>query len=66
MQACVEFFTKRIVNQALTRHARKPLKGGCVHRKVIVCLPTGTRAGMPLMCGGLIRQHKVNRRKSLA
>jgi hypothetical protein len=27
VQACVEFFTKRVVNQALTRHARKPLEG---------------------------------------
>lgn len=32
VQACVEFFTKRVVNQALTRDAGKPLERRRVHR----------------------------------
>jgi hypothetical protein len=46
VQARVEFFTKCVVNQALTRHAREALKSARVHGKMIVGFPAGTRARM--------------------
>ena len=46
MQACVEFFTKRVVNQALTRDAGKPRKGARLHHEMIVRFPTGMSACM--------------------
>ena len=66
MQACVEFFTKRIINQALTRHAGKTLERGGVHRKMVVGFPTRTRAGMARVLARLIRQDKVNGGKKFA
>lgn len=66
VQACVEFFTKRVVNQALTRDAGKPFESFRVHLQVIVSFPTRARAGMTDVHAGLIRQHKVNGRETCA
>gem|GEM_PF-3612397 len=49
MQARVEFFTKRVVNQALTRYAGKVLEGRRVHSEMIVGFPTRTRTRMARM-----------------
>ena len=46
VQACVEFFTKCVVNQALTRDAGKPLEGCRLHREMIVGFSTGARASV--------------------
>jgi len=65
MQACVEFFTERLVNQALTRHAVQALERGGNHHHMIVRLTARPRSSMARVLCGLIRQDKVKRRKSL-
>ena len=66
MQACVEFFTKRVINQALTRDAGKTLESRCMHRQMVVGFPAGTLASMAGVHARLIRQHKVNGGKARA
>jgi len=49
VQARVEFFTKRVVNQALTRYAGKALERRRVQSEMIVGFPTRTRTRMARM-----------------
>jgi hypothetical protein len=65
MQARVEFFTKRLVNETLPFDPREVVESGRNHRHFIVCLAARACAGMAGMLGGVIRQHKVNWRKRL-
>ncbi len=63
MQARVEFFTKRLVNQALTRHARKPFKRGRDEAQTIMRFPARARASVASVIGGIVVQFKRNRRE---
>ena len=50
VQARVEFFTKRVVNQALTRDAGEPFESAAdTHRQLVVRFAAGARACMARM-----------------
>lgn len=65
MQARVEFFTKRIVNQALTRNAGKPVKRAGHQTKAVVGFPAWPRPGVSSMARRFILKHKLVRRELL-
>jgi hypothetical protein len=46
VQARFKFFTKQVVNQALTRDARKSGERGRHHKQPVMGFPARTRAGM--------------------
>lgn len=58
MQARVEFFTKRLVNQALTRDAGESVERGGNEAKLIVRFAPWARARMARVLGGLVLKHK--------
>ncbi len=66
MQACFEFFIKRLVNQTLTGNARLALESRRHQHDMIVCLAAWARARVSGVFGAFIRQREVNRRQSVA
>lgn len=66
MQACFEFFIKRLVNQTLTGDARLPLESRRHQHYMIVRLAAGARACVSGVLGAFIRQYEMNRRQSAA
>ena len=57
VQARVEFFTKCIVHQALTRHARKPGERRRDEAQAVMGFPTRMRARVARVLAAIVAKH---------
>ena len=63
MQAGLKFFTKRVIDETLARHARLPLERGGNQRQAVMRLPAGLSARMSVVQRRLIFNHDLLRRE---